>query len=186
MDSTLVQRAQRSDQRAFETLAVQAYPRLYRVALGMLHDRHSAEDATQQAIIAMWRYLPRLRDPQRFDGWSYRLLVRACYDEAKRQPGWLPETAMRWDAEPVAADDYLAVVRRDQLERAFPRLSVEHRAVIVLRYMLDLPLEQVADALDISVGTVNSRLHRALKALRAALDADARQATTMTAPSTSR
>ena len=76
--------------------------------------------------------------------------------------------------EPIAADDYLGVVRRDQLERAFPRLSVEHRAVIVLRYMLDLPLQQVADALDISVGTVGSRLNRALKALRAALEADAR------------
>jgi RNA polymerase sigma-70 factor (ECF subfamily) len=174
MDPSLVQRAQHSDQQAFETLAVRVYPRLYRVALGMLHDRHSAEDATQQALVAMWRYLPRLRDPNSFDGWSYRLLVRACCDEAKRQPGWMPETAMRWDAEPVAADDYLGVVRRDQLERAFPRLSVEQRAVIVLRYMLDLPLQQVAEALDVSVGTVGSRLNRALKALRAALESDER------------
>lgn len=174
MDPTLVERAQRGDQQSFEELAVEAHPRLYRVALGTLHDRHSAEDATQQALIAMWRYLPRLRDPRRFEGWSYRLLVRACYDEAKRRPRWLPEAVVQPSSEPIAADDYLGVVRRDELERAFPRLSVEHRAVIVLRYMLDLPLQQVADALDVSVGTVGSRLDRALKALRAALEADAR------------
>jgi RNA polymerase sigma-70 factor (ECF subfamily) len=76
--------------------------------------------------------------------------------------------------EPVVSDDLEGDVRRDQLERAFPRISVEHKAVIVLRYMLDVPLEQVADALDVSVGTVGSRLNRALKALRAALDADVR------------
>jgi RNA polymerase sigma-70 factor (ECF subfamily) len=115
-----------------------------------------------------------LREVERFDAWSYRLLVRACYDEVKLRPRWLPESAMGSEREPVAADDYLGVVRRDELERAFPRLSVEHRAVIVLRYMLDLPLQQVADALGVSVGTVGSRLDRALKALRAALDADAR------------
>lgn len=174
MSPTLVERAQAGDQQAFERLALQVHPRFYRVALGMLRDTHSAEDATQQALIAMWRYLPRLRDPQRFEGWSYRLLVRACYDEAKRRPQWLPEPSLQPGLEPVAADDYLGVVRRDELERAFPRLSVEHRAVIVLRYMLDLPLQQVADALDVSVGTVGSRLNRALKALRAALEADAR------------
>jgi RNA polymerase sigma-70 factor (ECF subfamily) len=174
MDPNLVDRAQHGDQRAFEELAVEAYPRLYRVALGMLRDRHSAEDATQQALIATWRYLPRLRDPRKFEAWSYRLLVRACYDESRRRPRWLPEAVVQPGTEPVAADDYLGVVRRDELERAFPRLSVEHRAVIVLRYMLDLPLEQVADALDVSVGTVGSRLNRALQALRAALEADAR------------
>jgi RNA polymerase sigma-70 factor, ECF subfamily len=174
MDPTLVERAQHGDQQAFEKLAVEAYPRLYRVALGVLHDAPSAEDATQQALIAIWRYSPRLRDPRRFESWSYRLLVRACYDEARRRPRWLPEADIGSRAEPVAADEYLGVVRRDELERAFPRISVEHRAVIVLRYMLDLPLQQVADALGVSVGTVGSRLNRALKALRAALEADAR------------
>ena len=174
MDPTLIESAQQGDQQAFERLAVEVYPRLFRVAQGMLRDTHAAEDAVQQALIAMWRYLPRLRDPARFEGWSYRLLVHACYDEAERQPKWLPEAAMGAVVEPHAADDYLGVVQREQLERAFPRLSVEHRAVIVLRYRLDLPLQQVADALDVSVGTVGSRLNRALKALRAALEADAR------------
>ncbi len=174
MDPNLVTRAQQGDQQAFETLAGTAHPRLYRVALGVLGDASSAEDATQQALIAIWRYLPRLRDPHKFDGWSYRLLVRACYAEAKRRPAWLGEAAITDLHEPAAPDEYLGVVRRDQLERGFGRLSVEQRTVIVLRYMLDWPLEQVADALDVSVGTVGSRLNRALKALRAALEADAR------------
>jgi len=174
MDPNLVVRAQQGDQQAFETLAGAIHPRLYNAALGVLQDAHTAEDATQQALIGIWRYLPRLRDPHKFDGWSYRLLVRACYDEVKRRPDWLPETAMTPDSEPVAADDYLGVVRNDQMDRALSRLSVEHRAVIVLRYMLDLPLEQVAEALDVSVSTVASRQNRALKALRAAIDADAR------------
>jgi RNA polymerase sigma-70 factor (ECF subfamily) len=174
MDPALVTQARQGDQQAFEALAGAAHPRLFRVALGVLQDSETAEDATQQALIAIWRYLPRLRDPLKFDSWSYRLLVRACYAEVKHAPKWLPESAMTGDHEPVATDDFLGVVQRDQLERGFRRLSVEHRAVIVLRYMLDLPLEQVAEALDVSVSTLASCQRRALDALRAALDADER------------
>jgi RNA polymerase sigma-70 factor (ECF subfamily) len=174
MDPELVARAQQGDQQAFKTLALAAHPRLYRIALGVLGEDQPAEDATQQALIAIWRSLPRLRDPERFDGWSYRLLVRACYAEAKHDPKWLPESALTGEREPRATDDYVGVVERDRLERGFRRLSVEHRAVIVLRYMLDLPLEQVADALDVPVSTVKSRQHRALQALRSAIEADER------------
>jgi RNA polymerase sigma-70 factor (ECF subfamily) len=60
------------------------------------------------------------------------------------------------------------------LERGFERLSVDHRAVLILTYYLDLPSEQVAEALDVPVGTVYSRLHRAQQALRGALEADGR------------
>jgi RNA polymerase sigma factor (sigma-70 family) len=186
MDPDLVTMAQQGDQDAFEVLATLAHPRLYRVALGVLGEAGAADDATQQALIEMWRALPRLRDADKFEGWSYRLLVRACYAEAKRRPKWLPESAIGEAHVPVARDAYLDVVRRDQLERGMRRLCVEHRAVIVLRYMLDLPPEQVADALDLTVGTVGSRLNRALSALRAALDADARPATPLTTPTTPR
>ena len=185
MDPELVIMAQHGDQEAFERLATIAHPRLYRIALGVLGDAGTADDATQQALIAMWRDLPSLRDPNRYDGWSYRLLVRACYVEAKRRPRWLPETAIGASHEPIAPDAYTDIVERDQLARGLRRLSVEHRAVIVLRYMLDLPLDQVAGALEVSVGTVASRLNRALTALRAALDADARRVSPITAPRTS-
>jgi len=174
MDPNLVTMAQQGDQRAFETLATIAHPRLYRVALGVLRDPGAADDATQQALIAVWRSLPHLRDPERFDAWSYQLVVRACYAEAKRRPAWLPGSTLTEAHEPAVADEMIGVVQRDELDRGFRLLSVEHRAVIVLRYMLDLPLDQVAEALDVSVGTVSSRLNRALAALRAALEADAR------------
>lgn len=176
MDPELVIKAQQGDRGAFETLASVAYPRLYRAALAVLGDAATAEDATQQGLIEVWRDLPRLRDPGKFNGWSYRLLVRACYAEARRRPAWLPESAIPESREPVVIDESHGVVRRDELERGFRQLSVEHRTVIVLRYMLDLPLGEIADALDISSGTVASRLNRALKSLRAALDADARSA----------
>lgn len=185
MDPELVIMAQHGDQEAFKTLATIAHPRLYRVALGVLGDAGTADDATQQALVAIWRDLPSLHDPHRFDGWSYRLLVHACYAEAKRRPRWLPEAAIDESHEPIARDVYTDIVDRDQLERGLLRLSVEHRAVIVLRYMLDLPLDQVAEALDVSVGTVASRLNRALTALRAALDADARRIPPIIAPRTS-
>jgi len=184
MDPELVIMAQHGDQEAFETLATMAHPRLYRVALGVLGDAGTADDATQQALIAIWRDLPRLRDPHKFEGWSYRLLVRACYAEAKRRPAWLPASAIGDSHEPVAPDAYADIVQHDQLAHGLRRLSVEHRAVIVLRYMLDLPLDQVADALDVSLGTVASRLNRALTALRAALDADARRVSPVPAPRT--
>ena len=139
MDPQLVTRAQKGDRPAFETLAAAAYPRLQRAALGVLQDAQAAEDATQQALIAVWRYLPRLRDPLKFDGWSYRLLVRSRYAEAKQRPRWLPEAAITGANEPRGPDDTSVVVQRDQLARGFARLSVQHRTVIVLRHMLDLP-----------------------------------------------
>lgn len=76
--------------------------------------------------------------------------------------------------EPVAPDDSGRVADRDQLERGFHSLSMDHRAVVVLSYYLDWPRERVAEVLGIPLGTVESRLHRALRALRASLEADAR------------
>ncbi len=176
MDHDLVVRARGGDQRALESVLVASHPRLYRVAFGILRDRHLAEDAVQQAFLDIWRDIRRLRDPARYEGWSYRLLVRICYAEAKRQRDWLPDRSPQVLDELHAPDDLTPVIDRDQLERGFRHLSVEHRAVLVLRCMLDLPMDQVAEALGIAPGTVGSRLSRAIRALRAALEADARSA----------
>ncbi len=176
MDREVVVRAQHGDEAAFESITVAAYPRLYRIAYGILREHGAADDAAQTALVDIWRRLPRLRGPEKFDGWSYRLLVRICYAEAKRRPKWLPGEAITRSVEPRAADPFGTVLDQDQLERAFGALTVDHRAVIVLRYLLDLPLEQVAQALDIPVGTVGSRLHRALEVLRASVEAGERTA----------
>jgi len=174
MDTDLVTRAQRGDEEAFASLAVAVGDRLHAVAHRILRDLDLAEDATQQALLAIWRDLPQLRDPARFDAWSYRLLVRACYTEARRTRRWAPNLRLLPVDVASATDDSGPVVDRDQLERGFRRLSVEHRAVVVLHHYLDMPLEEVAETLGVPVGTVRSRLHHAMRGLRAALDADAR------------
>ena len=180
MDQDLVVRVQRGDQRAFEVLATADHPRRYRVAYGVLGDHALAQDVTQQALLDIWRKIRRLRDPAKYEGWSYRLLVRACYAEAKRQPTWTSSGDLPPAAEPRSVDAYGVIADRDQLERGSRRLSMDHRVVLTLRHLLGMTPEEVADALGISRWTVYSRLERATKAMRAALEADDRTATIST------
>jgi RNA polymerase sigma-70 factor, ECF subfamily len=175
VDAELIGRAQHGDEEAFASLAVAAGDRLHAVAHRILRDTNLAEDATQQALLAIWRDLPQLRDPARFDAWSYRLLVRACYAEGRRTHQWAPNLLLLPVDHPTDAEGLSSVVDRDQLERGFRRLYIEHRSVVVLHHYLDMPLDEVAETLGVPVGTVRSRLHHAMRGLRAALEADARQ-----------
>ncbi len=177
MDADLIGRAQRGDEEAFASLAVAAGDRLHAVAHRILRDTDLAEDATQQALLSIWRDLPQLRDPARFDAWSYRLLVRACYAEGSRARRSVPNVRLLPTDQPAGSEGLSSVVDRDQLERGFRRLSIDHRAVVVLHHYLDLPLDEVADVLGVPAGTVRSRLHHAMRGLRAALEADARPGT---------
>ena len=174
MDRELVERAQGGDLGAFEALASLSHARLYRAAFGVLRDSDLAKDATQQALVEVWKHLRGLRDPDAYDAWSYRIVVRECVREAKRAPDWASDTVVESRLEPQGADPFRSVVDRDQLERGFRRISVEHRAVLVMRFLLDLSYEDIAESLDISAGTVASRLSRALAAIRAELEADER------------
>jgi len=166
--------AQQGDRQAFESLTLAHYTRLYRVARSILRDQHTAEDATQQALLDIWRYIRRLRDPSKFNGWSYRLLVHACYAEAKRAAPMVGEVEPLSEDIVSTADDYRTVVDRDQLERAFSRMSLDHRTVIVLRHLLGMTPNEVADVLRVPRQTVYSRLRRAEASLHVALEADAR------------
>ncbi len=174
MDTQLVLLAQRGDEEAFASLAVAVGDRLHAVAHRILRDTDLAEDATQQALLSIWRDLPQLRDPTRFDAWSYRLLVRACYTEGRRTRQWTPNLRLLPADEPSAGEGLDSVADRDQLERGFRRLSIDHRAVVVMHHYLDMPLDAVAETLGVPIGTVRSRLHHAMRGLRAALEADAR------------
>jgi RNA polymerase sigma-70 factor (ECF subfamily) len=118
--------------------------------------------------------VPRLRDPARFDAWTYRIVVRECYAQAKHRRRLSSVEDLPQDREPVSPDAYGTVTDRDRLERGFRRLSMDHRVVLVLHHCLDLTLDETAAALGIPVGTVRSRLHYAMRALRAALEADDR------------
>jgi RNA polymerase sigma factor (sigma-70 family) len=174
MDTELVLRAQHGDEEAFASLAVVVGDRLHAVAHRILRDIDLAEDATQRALLSIWQDLPQLRDPAHFDAWSYRVLVRACYAEGRRNRQWIPTLRLLPTDESSAGEGLSDVVDRDQLERGFRRLSIDHRAVVVMHHYLDLSLEAVAEALGVPPGTVRSRLHYAMRGLRAALEADAR------------
>jgi RNA polymerase sigma factor (sigma-70 family) len=174
MDTDLVVRAQGGDQGAFASLATASYGRLHRVAQNILSDLQLAEDATQQAMVEMWRSLPRLRDPERFEAWSCRILVHACYAEARRAKRWMPGLALETEPDIDAEGAISTVLYRDQLERGFRRVPIDQRAVLVLHHYLDLPLEDVAHVLGIPLGTAHSRLSRATSAMRASLEADGR------------
>jgi len=178
MDRDLVIRAMAGDHGAFAELARTSIGRLYAAARLILRDDQRAEDATQEALVAAWRDLSVLRDPDRFEAWIHRLLVRSCYREARRgRRRWAIEMEVR-PSVGHQPDPALDIADRDQLERGFRRLDADQRTVIVLHYYLGLTLDEAADALGIPPGTVRSRLHRATQALRAALDADARAVTT--------
>ncbi|HEY7451800.1 MAG TPA: RNA polymerase sigma factor, partial [Candidatus Limnocylindria bacterium] len=139
----------------------------------ILRDYHRAEDATQQTLVQIWRKLPKLADPDKFEGWSYRILVNTCYAEARKSRRH-PDDLRLLDTDRASADSALSVADRDMLERAFERLSPEQRAVLVLQYYLDLGHPQIAEILGVPLGTVKSRSSAARQALRAALEADAR------------
>ena len=175
MERQLVTLAQTGDQDAFDQLAYRLVDRLYSVAYRILRNGPSAEDATQQALVDIWRHLPSLRDPDRFDAWAYRLLVNAAYAEYRRRRRQAPPGAMTDGA--TVSDPILSVHDRDQLERGFERLTAEQRAVLVLQHYLGMTHDEMAEVLGIPVGTVRSRLHGARGAMRAALEADARPAT---------
>jgi RNA polymerase sigma-70 factor, ECF subfamily len=177
MDTDLVVRAQRGDKEAYVLLATEMADRLLAVSRRILRDLDLAEDATQQALLSIWQDLPQLRDPARFDAWSYRLLLRACYAEGRKERRWAPNLHLLPADESTRGDGMSSVADRDQLERGFRRLSIDHRAVVVMHHYLDMPLDRVADTLGIPIGTVHSRLHYAMRGLRAALDADARPTT---------
>jgi RNA polymerase sigma-70 factor (ECF subfamily) len=174
MDTELVVKAQQGDERAFEALAAGAYARLLRLAHGILRDQAKADDATQEALVNVWRNLPRLRDPAKFEGWCCRLLVNACHDQVRRAPRWVTDAALPASHEPTAHDDFAPVADRDALERALSCVSLEQRTILALRYLLDLTPDEVAAALGIPRKTVYSRLHRAVESLRAAMEAEAR------------
>jgi RNA polymerase sigma-70 factor (ECF subfamily) len=178
VDQSLVERARGGDREAYERLAVESADRLYAVAYQITRDPDRADDAVQQALVEMWRDLPSLRDPSRFEGWTYRLVTRACLQDLRRR--------RRAVIRPLTGDEVLAggpdlaaaTALRDQLDRALSTLSPDHRAIVVLRHLAGLSIDELAEVLGIPRGTVASRLHHATRALRAAIDAGERPVVT--------
>lgn len=171
MQRDLVERAKSGDADAFTQLVRASAPRLAGVADLVLRDPDRAKDAVQEAIIAAWKDMRALRDPDAWDAWLRRLTVRACYRLAKKERrrmqvevGLMPtEDSIRL---PDASTD---VADREWVLAELGRLDIDQRSVIALHYYLDLPMRQVADILGIPFGTAASRLHRGLELMRGAM-----------------
>ena len=176
MDRSLVERAQLGDREAFTSLAFELSDRLFAVAHRILRDFDSAGDALQVTLLRIWRDLPSLRDPALIEGWAYRVLVRACHDQLRKQRRRAPVLHLL-EKGAAQEDPAIAIADREQLGRAFERLSSDQRTAIVLQYYRGLTLPEIAEVLGVPIGTVRSRLHYAKRALRAAVEADARDTT---------
>jgi RNA polymerase sigma-70 factor (ECF subfamily) len=173
VQAELVSRAQRGDREAFSVLAGAAVDRLHTLARLILRDADLAQDATQDALVRAWLDLPSLRDVDRFDAWLYRVTIRACSNTRRTTKRWVGRLSVV-ETEATELDRSSDLADRDELEQALRRLTVAQRTIVVLTFYLGYPVVDVADVLDIPVGTAKSRLHYALEALRAALAADAR------------
>lgn len=174
MDRDLVEAARRGDREAYADLIRSRGDRLFAIAQRILRDVDRTEDAVQEALVIAWRDLPGLRDPDRFDAWLHRLVVRSCVAEAARMRRLGAHLRMIPLDLPAVTDDHLSVADRDQLDRGFRRLPPQQRAILALRYYAGHEPTEIADILGIPVGTARSRLHHAHRAMRAALEADAR------------
>jgi RNA polymerase sigma-70 factor (ECF subfamily) len=183
VDAILVTRAGRGDVRAFEKLLSTRLDRCYRLAWAILQNEADAADATQEAFVAAWRELPRLRDPAAFDGWLNRIVANAAR-MARRHRGRLREVPVDAPgpssdsgvtagmADPTETTDFDAIEDRDAIGRAFDRLRPAERAILVLHHVEEQPVGDVARLLGIPVGTAKWRLHSARRALERAMEVE--------------
>lgn len=174
MQQALVDHAKRGDREAFDALARTVGDKCMAIAFQILRDADRADDAVQATLIMAWRELRTLRDSTRFEPWLHRILTNECYAEARRHRRWSTQIRIMPMPGQLESGDFAAINERDQLDRAFRRLTMEQRSVLVFHHYVGLPLTEVADRLGIPVGTAKSRLHHATSALRASLEADAR------------
>ena len=154
---------------AFTRLADEHLDKAYRLARAILHDELEAQDAAHDAFVVAWRKWDTLRDPTRFEPWFDRILVNACRDRLRRRTRQAidisGEVALATGDHAGRTDDHTAI------GAAIATLSPDHQVVVAMRYFRDLTIDDIATRLGIPAGTVQSRLHHALKKLHAALDA---------------
>jgi RNA polymerase sigma factor (sigma-70 family) len=170
----LVDRARQGDDEAFGALARIVGDRCMAIAYRILRDVDLADEATQAALVVAWRDLRTLRDADRFEPWLHRILTNQCYELARQRRRWSADIRVLPERAPAEPSDFLTVDDRDQLDRAFRRLSVEQRTVLVFHHYLGLSLAEVAERVGIPIGTVKSRIFHATEVMRASLEADAR------------
>lgn len=169
-EAELLRAARGGDDQAFGRLIQTCLDPAYRLAVRILDDPTEAEDAVQDALYKAWRALPRFRADAKFSTWIYRIVWRVCVDYSRRKQSLLLDIDVvdtntgndpeeRWEARET----------QSEVERALRRLSVPYRTVLTLFYIEDLPMREIADILELPLGTVKTHLHRARNALRKVL-----------------
>jgi RNA polymerase sigma-70 factor (ECF subfamily) len=166
-DARLVSSFLEGDRRAFDELMRAHEDRVFAVCLRILTDRDAALDAVQETFITVYRKAGQFSGASAFSTWLYRVAVNTCYDHLRRnrrhQAQPLPDTT---DPADERSEDLLASVElRPDLEQAFASLAPEFRAAVVLSDLEGLPLQAVAEALDVPIGTVKSRVFRGRRLL---------------------
>lgn len=167
-DPTLAER-----RRVFLAAARPALDRIYRLAGLLLGNATEAEDAVQDALVIAWQRYGDLRAADRFGPWLDRIVVNGCRDRLRRR-GTVRFIPLAVELDPADRDPFAAFLERDALLASVARLTPDERVVVVLRFWADLPLEAIAERTGMPLGTVKSRLHRALGRLRDVHERDAR------------
>jgi RNA polymerase sigma-70 factor (ECF subfamily) len=156
---------------AFAAMTRRDVDRAYRLAWAILGNDEDAQDATQDALTAAWRQRNSLRDPDRLEAWLSRILINKCRDRLRsRGRSRARVRSLELVAVPAVPDGSHAAADRDELGRALESLNPDERIVVVLRFWADMTVDAIADRLGVPPGTVKSRLHNSLSALRSTLE----------------
>lgn len=172
MERELIEQARRGDRAAYEAIVRRKVETVYRTARAILGNDADADDATQETLIGAWRRMSDLREPDRLDAWLGRITVNACRMALRRRS---TRAAMALSVAVVEPEDagtsqlQERVVNAVAFDRAFDRLSIDQRSILVLHHLHDLSIAEIATRLAIPEGTVKSRLHAARSALQRAL-----------------
>lgn len=162
-ESELISRVCQGDDDAFAQLLLPYVDRAFRLAMHRLRNSEEAEDAVQEAMVKAWRGLKHFRGQSSFSTWFFRILWRTCSDRLRRvQP--IP---MQFEPPQISSEgDPQSRWDLENIEEALKRISAPYQTVLVLHYVEDLPVKEIALILELPLGTVKTRLHRARKALR--------------------
>lgn len=170
-DVELVRRAAGGDADAFEALVAPRLNRVFRTASAILGNEGDAHDVVQDAFVAAWRHLPRLRDAAKFDEWLNKTIVNRCRDELRRRRR-SREVHLDGAHDLSSIDSTRSVGEIAAINAAFGMLSVDHRHLLVMHHLHGVSVADLATELHIPEGTTKSRLHAARAALERALEAN--------------
>jgi len=165
----LILRAQSGDTRAFDELLQSVQTRLFRYIFRLVGERGLAEDVTQEVFLIIYRKLRWLENPQLFRAWAYRIASREAFKRLKRERRWAEQIRDEEILEKISAAETEEIYEPELIEKLptlISEVSPASRAVLILHYLDEMPLSEVAEILDISTGTVKSRLAYGLTSLR--------------------